>query len=755
MLLFDLGSAVGYLLLDTSGFKKELGDAQNQLNTFFDKSSTAGQKFDALGKTMQSVGGTMTKYVTTPLIGAGTAFVSFASEADAAFSKFKSSVGDVTGDVERYRDVMESIYKNNYGESFEDIADSMATVKKYLGELDPTNMQKTTESALALRDTIGYDVQESIRTVDTLMKNFGLSAEEAFDYIVKGNQEGLDYSGEFLDTINEYSVQFKKVGFDAQDMFAILKEGADSGAWNLDKIGDAIKEFSIRSIDGSNTTIQGFEMLGLSADEMAKKFASGGDTAKDAFSEVIKALSDMDDPVQQSIAGVNLFGTMWEDLGPDVVTQLANIESGAVEMKGSMDKLKEVRYDNLQSAVEGLGRSLKSAGADLGEYLIPYVEKAIEIVNGLVDKFHALDEPTKEMIVNIGLVAAALGPALLVGGKVVSGISSIVSLVTTLGPALTALTGPIGLVVAGISALAAAWATDFGGIRDKTKEIFDSISSIISSVMNIIKTIWETNFLGIREIATQAWEMIEQTFSDALDIIVDLFNVFESLFSGDWSQLWEDVEQLFSDVWDAIMNLLGGFLDLIIDTIIRIGVRLWNAAEEAFNNVKDAFSQVWDDIVSWFEDALEDPIGAILDIGSSLYDAGKDIFNSLWDGLESVWDSISDWVSDCVDWIVEKVKFWQDESAKVNRDGEFGSKSSGSFASGLDYVPRTMNVTVHEGERILTKEENKVYGKGSYARLQMNVTFTQPVDSNTAKKVSRDLARETEKELRGKGVVLV
>lgn len=753
--MFDLGSAVGYLLLDTSGFKKELGDAQNQLNTFFDKSSTAGQKFDALGKTMQSVGGTMTKYVTTPLIGAGTAFVAFASEADAAFSKFKSSVGDVTGDVERYRDVMESIYKNNYGESFEDIADSMATVKKYLGELDPTNMQKTTESALALRDTIGYDVQESIRTVDTLMKNFGLSAEEAFDYIVKGNQEGLDYSGEFLDTINEYSVQFKKVGFDAQDMFAILKEGADSGAWNLDKIGDAIKEFSIRSIDGSNTTIQGFEMLGLSADEMAKKFASGGDTAKEAFNEVIKALSDMDDPVQQSIAGVNLFGTMWEDLGPDVVTQLANIESGAVEMKGSMDKLKEVRYDNLQSAVEGLGRSLKSAGADLGEYLIPYVEKAIDIVNGLVDKFHALDEPTKEMIVNIGLVVAALGPALLVGGKVVSGISSIVSLVTTLGPALTALTGPIGLVVAGIAALAAAWATDFGGIQEKTQEVINSIGEIITNGWELIKNLWNDNFLFIRDIALTVWESIELTFSTVLDNIVLVFDTFAKILKGDWEGVWENVKEIAENIWNLITTRFENFLDLVVKILLSIASSLLSAAKSVFNKVKDGFESVWESIMSWFSKAINDPVGTIMDIGSSLYDAGKDIFNSLWEGLESVWNSISDWVSDCVDWIVDKVKFWQDESAKVNRDGEFGSNSSGSFASGLDYVPRTMNVTVHEGERILTKEENKAYGKGSYARLQMNVTFTQPVDSNTAKKVSRDLARETEKELRGKGVVLV
>lgn len=751
MLLFDLGSAVGYLLLDTSGFKKELGDAQKQLNTFFDKSSTAGQKFDALGKTMQSVGGTMTKYVTTPLIGAGTAFVTFASEGQNAMSLFEAKVGDVTKSMEEYKNVMDAVYKNNYGEDYQDIANAMGEIVNRLGEMSDEELQNVTESAFALRSTFEYEVSESIRSVDTLMKNFGLTSEEAFDYIAKGTQEGLNYSDEFLDTINEYSVQFKKLGFDAEDMFSILKEGADSGAWNLDKIGDAIKEFSIRSIDGSNTTIQGFEMLGLSADEMAKKFASGGDTAKDAFNEVIKALSDMDDPVQQSIAGVNLFGTMWEDLGPDVVTQLANIESGAVEMKGSMDKLKEVRYDNLQSAVEGLGRSLKSAGADLGEYLIPYVEKAIDFVDRLVDRFHALDDPTKEMIVNIGLVTAAIGPALLIGGKIVSGISSVISLITTLSPAIAALTGPIGLVVAALAAFALAWATDFGGIRE-------TVESVIGSVQQILTAFYEKHKTEIQvflDVVSATWDLICGVIELAFDTISGLFDVFAKAFSGDWEGAWESAKNLFETIWNGITNLLANFLDSIIDALIIWAVNLYNESKETFNRIMDAFNEVWEDIIDWFRGALEDPVGAILDIGSSLYDAGRNIFNSLWDGLESVWNSISDWVSDCVDWIVDKVKFWQDESAKVNRDGEFGSKSSGSFASGLDYVPRTMNVTVHEGERILTKEENKAYGKGSYARLQMNVTFTQPVDSNTAKKVSRDLARETEKELRGKGVVLV
>ena len=83
-----------------------------------------------------------------------------------------------------------------------------------------------------------------------------------------------------------------------------------------------------------------------------------------------------------------------------------------------------------------------------------------------------------------------------------------------------------------------------------------------------------------------------------------------------------------------------------------------------------------------------------------------------------------------------------------------GSGPSGSYATGLDYVPRDMTIQVHEGERILTKEEN-LKGSSTPAVINVKITFTQPVDENTAKRVSKQIARDTESALRSKGVVLV
>lgn len=278
-------------------------------------SSIASGTAKAIGAGMLAAG--------TAIAGVSVAAVKSANDIDQAMNQYIASTGKSTEETERYKKVMEDIYTNNYGDSFEDIGEAMASITQNLGDLDDASLQNVTESAFALRDTFGYEIPESTRAAKAMMDNFGTSGEEAMNLIAAGAQNGLDYSGELLDSISEYSVQFAKVGLDADDMFKVFQKGAESGAFNLDKVGDAVKEFSIRAIDGSDTTVDGFKRIGLNADEMAAKFSAGGDTAKQAFQETIAVLASMEDPLEQNTAGVDLFGTMWEDLGPEAVTALS------------------------------------------------------------------------------------------------------------------------------------------------------------------------------------------------------------------------------------------------------------------------------------------------------------------------------------------------------------------------------------------------------------------------------------------------
>ena len=159
---------------------------------------------------------------------------------------------------------------------------------------------------------------------------------------------------------------------------------------------DAVKEFSIRSIDGSKTTIHAFESLGLNADEMMATFAAGGDEASIAFQGVLTALMDMDDEVQRDALGVELFGTQWEDLGTDAMAALADIQSGAYDTEDALGKINAVKYDNLEDAFEGIKRQgevallpLASTIANAFTELAPIIGDVFEMLGPIIEQVTA------------------------------------------------------------------------------------------------------------------------------------------------------------------------------------------------------------------------------------------------------------------------------------------------------------------------------------------------------------------------------
>lgn len=184
-----------------------------------------------------------------------------ANDIDKATNTFVAQTGESTENAELFEDAMVNIYNGNYGESFEDIADAMASVKTSMGDIDPGHLQNLTQQGLILRDTFDMDVNESIRAVNSMMDQFGITADEAYSLIAQGAQNGLNQNGDLLDVVNEYAVQFKNAGYSAEDMFNMLANGVDAGTWSVDKLGDAVKEMNIRLSDG--TADEALMQLGL------------------------------------------------------------------------------------------------------------------------------------------------------------------------------------------------------------------------------------------------------------------------------------------------------------------------------------------------------------------------------------------------------------------------------------------------------------------------------------------------------------
>ncbi|SIJ55584.1 phage tail tape measure protein [Mycobacteroides abscessus] len=238
---------------------------------------------------------------------------------------FQGRMGLDDTSMSNYAKAAGQSYANNFGAS---VADNLSVAQAALRNnlIKPNSpddeIQYTIQQLQGVAQVVEKTPQELAHSATQLMRT-GLanSVTEALDIITAGSQKGLDVTGDWLDSIGEYSTQFRKLGLTGSETMTLLKQGIEGGARDTDKVADSLKEFSIRAVDGSKSTKEGFEALGFNADEMGRRFSAGGEQAHQAFAAVLTGLRNLDDPVQQALVWQRLFGTQWEDMG-DAVNKL-------------------------------------------------------------------------------------------------------------------------------------------------------------------------------------------------------------------------------------------------------------------------------------------------------------------------------------------------------------------------------------------------------------------------------------------------
>lgn len=356
---------------DLSKVKKEMDEVKSSADNL---KSAVGDALKEAGTAATAIGGAVTGAIVS------------ANGEQKALNSLQAQAGLTAEEMTKYKDVLEDVYKGNFGESQEEVANVLALIKQTTNETNPSKLKDMTENLFTLRDTYDYDFVETLRAVNMLMEQFGVTGEEAFNLIAQGSQKGLNKNGDLLDTINEYSVHYKQLGYDANEFFNSLENGSSAGTFSVDKLGDAMKEFGIRSKDTASSTTEGFELIGLDADKMREKFSKGGDSAKSATSEVLKALFRLDDKVKQNQAGVDLFGTMWEDLGIDGVKALMKVNGSADKTKNTMKKIKDIKYDDVEADWASLGRTVQTDVINpIGKSLFPEVKKLCKFTSKHTD----------------------------------------------------------------------------------------------------------------------------------------------------------------------------------------------------------------------------------------------------------------------------------------------------------------------------------------------------------------------------------
>lgn len=575
-------------------------NAQNKMKKFGESARAAGEKSTAAGQGF-------TKYVTAPLALMGGAAVAASEDLERANGRIMAGLGLGRKEAAAYTDTARKLWKEGFGDNIQNAAEWITIVGRNIQGLPVAELEAVTRQAANMEKIFGVDINESTRTASVLMNNFGITSNKAMDLMTVGFQKGGDFSGELLDTLREYGPQFASMGFKADEMLNILIKGADAGAWNLDKVGDSVKEFNLRAQDGSKTTAEGFAAIGLNAAEMGQAIASGGESAQMAFMATVAGLAAIEDPVAQNIAGVNLFGTQWEDVRKEVIIAMGDTRDVLGEVEGATDKAGKAVNNNFGTRFKRTFRTAQDALIPIGQIVLDLADKALPKIESAINKvtsgFAKLSPSGQTLTVIFGLIAAAIGPALIAIGFMLTGIGSLVTLVA-------GFTAPVVAVVAGIALLVGALIAAYASseqFREKVNSVFSTLAGIVQGglmaawgfIQNIwgqIQAFWAENgemiLAAVRNVfnflepiirfamnlvigtIVMYWNIAKTIFQGALNIIMGIVSFFAALFTGNWSALWESIKQILT----GALQVLWGIIQLVLmSTIFGIFKRFGGA----------------------------------------------------------------------------------------------------------------------------------------------------------------------------------
>lgn len=572
----NLKNRISALSSELNSNKTKLKQAENSLNDLGNSSEKAGEKVESSGEGYTVVKNVVADLASNVLDQAVESFKDLALESEASLDKLQAKIGVSNAQMAGYSDIAQNIYQNGWGESLDDVTEALGTVITMTDDLDQKTLQNITENAMTLSDIYGMDYTESLRAVNSLMDQFGITADQAYNLIVQGAQNGLNQNDDLLDTINEYSVQFSNAGYSADDMFNMLKNGADTGTWSIDKLGDAVKEYNIRMTDG--TANEALKAIGLNAKKVTAEYAKGGESAQAATQKVIQALLSVDDPQKRYMYGQQIMGTMWEDLGEDAVKSLMNTNGEISKTTDAMGNVKTDAYDNLKTSTESLGRTVKN---DLIQPLVNNLAPALkETVNKLSDVAKWMSEHQGVMIAIgsvVGVIATAIAAYNVVQAIKTAMDAAQVTTLWALVAAQTAALAPYILIVAAIAAVIAIivvcvkhWDTIKAkiievaqAIKEKATAIKDAIvgkfteaKEKATEIFENIKTKINQKITSLREKIQTAFNTIKQhvilPITEAKNKVVALFNTLKSNIANRIETIKTNVANVFNSLKEKI-----------------------------------------------------------------------------------------------------------------------------------------------------------------------------------------------------------
>lgn len=431
--------------------------------------------------------------------------VAGAMDLDRARARLTAQVGDPVL-ARQLGEVAGRVYGRGFGES---AAQSMDAARAVMSSgllpkgADAAVIEEITVKAQTLATALGGDVTQAARAAGQMVRTgIAKNATEAFDILTRTMQVTGDQAGDLIETVTEYSIQFREVGIDGQKAMGMLAQAAQAGARDLDVAADAIKEFAIRSKDGSKASAEGFQAIGLNAEKMTAIFARGGPEADKAMKLVLDRLKAMKDPVEQDAAAVALFGTKAEDLQDALYAMDPTTAVDALgQVEGASKKAADALENSASQKLESFKRRAQAALVEKLAEALPTIEKVatwIEKNSGLV-----------------GGLAMGLGALALIVGTILGIYKIWIVLQTALN--IVMMLNPIGLIILLIVGLIAVFVglwIKFEGFRNFWKKTWEVIKDAALAVGRWFRdTLWEKwikgAWNGILDAGKKTWNWLK------------------------------------------------------------------------------------------------------------------------------------------------------------------------------------------------------------------------------------------------------
>lgn len=619
------------------------------------------------------------------------------------------------------------LYAGAWGENMPAVTDAVESVISSIDGMantTPKRLHDVTASVLDIATAFEIDASSAATNVGILIKN-GLAkdAEEGVDLITASLQRvPKALRGEVTDATQEYSQFFADLGYTGSEAMGLLVSATEDGAYGIDKMGDAIKEFTIRGTDMSKSTKGAYETLKLNSLDTTNELLAGGDRAKKAFQTIIDGVKGIKDPAKQAETAIALFGTPLEDLGTTEIPKFLDGLTGTASSLGNVDgaaaKMGDTLNNNLATKIDTVKRTVEVfvSGALMG--MFTWLEKNRAVISLVA--------------IVVGTAAAAWG----IYALATQGIPALIAAVRVAQLALNAalIANPIGLVVVAIGALVGALVWLYQNnetVRRVVDAVWAGIQTAIGSVVDwMVGTAWpwiQKVWNGIKVGLEVAWTVIRAIFATWATVFALLWQGISAVWAKTGAPVFRAIQAVATAVWNWLRDK--------VFTPIRLGFQLMALGMQVIKNrvidpvwsgIKNAASAAW----NWIRDKAFTPLKAGLDAMGEVFKATKKIISAAWDGIKAA-------AAKPINFIIETVytqgikKTWDKIAKSVGLDlvlptvKPIAYKSGGvlpGYTPGRDvhefFSPTGGRLSLSGGEAIMRPEFTRaVGGPAGVARL--------------------------------------